>query len=96
MNWSAGVGGSGLALAIALGSRCPSRIETQTKWQYEPTGYYDQAPAMKWDLAVSWGRGVWVSVSDSIRVGLVRLFAGSHTVVSRLGEINYCFGDSSL
>ena len=36
----------------------------------EPTGYSDQAPAMNWDHAVSWGRGVWVSVSDSVRVGL--------------------------
>ena len=47
---------------------------------------------MKWDLALSWGRGVWVSVSDSVRVGLTnrnrdfvtieitRLFAGSHTL----------------
>ena len=68
MNWSAGVGASGLALAIVLGSGCPSEIETQTKWQYQPTGYYDQAPAMKWDLAVGWGRGVWVS--DRVRVGL--------------------------
>ena len=31
---------------------------------------YDQAPAMNWDLAISWGRGVWVSLSDSVRVGL--------------------------
>ena len=34
-----------------------------------PTRYYDQAPAMNWDLAVSWGRGVGVSVSDIGRVG---------------------------
>ena len=70
MKWSAGVGESGLALAIALGSGCPCGIETQAKRQYQPTGYYDQAPAMKWDLAVSWGRGVRVSFSDSVRVGL--------------------------
>ena len=25
---------------------------------------------MNWDLAVSWGREVWVSVRDSVRVGL--------------------------
>ena len=31
--------------------------------------YYDQAPAMHWDHAASWGRGVWVSVSDNGRVG---------------------------
>ena len=37
----------------------------------QTTGCYDQAPAMNWDLAVSWGRGVWVSLSDSVRVGLV-------------------------
>ena len=35
--------------------------------------YYDQAPAMIWDHAVSWGRGVWVSVSDIGRVGLGRV-----------------------
>ena len=34
------------------------------------TGCYDQAPAMNWDLVVSWGREVWVSLSDSARVGL--------------------------
>ena len=28
-----------------------------------------KAPAMNWDHAVSWGRGVWVSVSDIFRVG---------------------------
>ena len=65
---SAGVGGSGFA--IALGSGWPTGIETHTKGQNQLTGYYDQAQAMKWDLAVSRGRGVWVSVSDSVRVEL--------------------------
>ena len=65
---SAGVGGSGLA--IAVGSGWQTGIYTQTKGRNQPTGYYDQAPAINWDLAVSWGRGVWVSVSDSVRVGL--------------------------
>ena len=37
--------------------------------QNQPTGYYDQAPAMNWDHADSWGRGIWVSVSDIGRVG---------------------------
>ena len=36
---------------------------------YTRTRYYDQAPAMNWDHAVNWGRGVWVSVSDIGRVG---------------------------
>ena len=37
----------------------------------QTTGCYDQAPpAMNWDLAVSWGKGLWVSLSDSVRVGL--------------------------
>ena len=40
-------------------------------------------PTMKGYLAVSWGRGVWVSDSDSVRVGLARLFAGSHTLYRR-------------
>ena len=30
----------------------------------QTTGCSDQAPAMNWELAVSWDRGVWVSVSD--------------------------------
>ena len=34
------------------------------------TQYYNQVPAMNLDHAVSWGRGVWVSVGDSVRVGL--------------------------
>ena len=34
----------------------------------QTTGCYDQAPAMNWYLAVSWGRGVWVGLSDSVRV----------------------------
>ena len=41
----------------------------QRRTQNQPTRYYDQAPAMNWDLAVSWGRGGWVSVSDIGRVG---------------------------
>ena len=41
----------------------------QRRTQNQPTWYYDQAPAMNWDHAVSWGRGVWVSVSDIGRVG---------------------------
>ena len=44
-------------------------IQTYFCTQNQPTRYYDQAPAMNWDLAVSWGRGVWVSVSDIGRVG---------------------------
>ena len=40
---------------------------------YTRTRYYDQAPAMNWDHAVSWGRGVWVSVSDIGRVGSGRI-----------------------
>ena len=41
----------------------------QRRSQNQPTRYYDQTPAMNWDHAVSWGRGVWVSVSDIGRVG---------------------------
>ena len=36
----------------------------------QTTACYDQAPAMNWDLEVSWGRGVWVRLSDSVLVGL--------------------------
>ena len=69
MNWSAGVVGSGLALAIDAATRVQHTHKIR--------------PAMKGDLAVSWVRGVWVSVSDSVRVGLARLFAGSHTLYRR-------------
>ena len=41
----------------------------QRRTQNQPTRYYDQAPAMNWDHAASWGRGVWVGVSDIGRVG---------------------------
>ena len=41
----------------------------QRRTQNQPTRYYDQAPALTWDHAASWGRGVWVSVSDIGRVG---------------------------
>ena len=62
--------GYGLALAIDAAARVQHTHKTR--------------PAMKGDLAVSWGSGVWVSVSDSVsdsvRVGLARLFAGSHTL----------------
>ena len=70
MNWSAGVVGSGLALAIDAAACVQHTHKTR--------------PVMKGDLAVSWGRGVWVSVSDSVRVGLARrLFAGGHTLYRR-------------
>ena len=79
----AGVGGFGLALAILVGlgrvevwtaQRTDSApgVETkpnQRRTQNQPTRYYYQAPAMNWDHAVGWDRGVWVSVSDIGRVG---------------------------
>ena len=36
---------------------------------YQTTGCYDQAPAVNWDLAVSWGRGVWVSLAIALGSG---------------------------
>ena len=48
-------------------SKSAARTHNQT------TGCYDQAPAINWDFAVSWGTRVWVSVSDSVRVGLANL-----------------------
>ena len=41
----------------------------QRRTQNQPTRYYDQAPAMNWNHAVSRGREVWVSVSDIGRDG---------------------------
>ena len=43
--------------------------QNQRPTQNQPIGYYDQVPVMNWGHAVSWGRGVWVSVSDIDRVG---------------------------
>ena len=64
--WTAQRTDSAAAAAAAPG------VETkrnQRRSQNQPTRYYDQAPAMNWDHAVSWGWGVWVSVSDIGRVG---------------------------
>ena len=47
----------------------PKTKPNQRRTQNQPIHYYDQAPAMNWDHAVSWGRGVLVSVSDIGRVG---------------------------
>ena len=58
-------------LAAAAAAAAPG-VETkrnQRRSQNQPTRYYDQASAMNWDHAVSWGWGVWVSVSDIGRVG---------------------------
>ena len=77
MNWSAGVMGSGLALAIDAAARVQHTHKTR--------------PTMKEYLAVSWGRGVWVSDSDSVRVGLTRLFAGTHTLSYRRPVISACW-----
>ena len=40
----------------------------QRRTQNQPTRYYDQAPAMNWDHAISWGRGVGLALA--ILVGL--------------------------
>ena len=48
--------------------RTRDKIEPETHIK-SVTRYYDQAPAMNWDHAVSWGKGVWVSVSNIDRVG---------------------------
>ena len=60
------------AAATAAAAAAAPGVETkrnQRRSQNQPTRYYDQAPAMNWDHAVSWGWGVWVSVSDIGRVG---------------------------
>ena len=49
--------------------RTRDKTEPETHTKSAHTVLYDQAPAMNWDHAVSWGRGVWVSVSDIGRVG---------------------------
>ena len=57
-------------LAVETDFRIHSTSLRAARTHNQTTGCYDQAPAMNWDLAVSWGRGVWVSLSDSVRVGL--------------------------
>ena len=45
--------------------------ETHTKpCKISPRGTSIKRPAIYWDHAVSWGGGVWVSVSDIGRVGI--------------------------
>ena len=59
--------------SLVLNLLVPHWVEMRTNARAARTQNYDQAPAMNWNHAVSWGRGwgVWVSVSDSIiRVGL--------------------------
>ena len=63
---SAGVGESGLALAIALGSGWPTGIQTQMKGQNQPTGYYHQAPAMNWSAGVIVGFGLAIDAAARV------------------------------
>ena len=65
---SAGVRESGLASAIALGSGWPTGIQTQTKGQNQPTGYYHQAPAMNWSAGVVVGFGLALAIDAAARV----------------------------
>ena len=46
-------------LLLRLGTHTkPEAKPNQRRTQNQPAGYHDQAPAMIWDHAVSWGRGV--------------------------------------
>ena len=37
--------------------------------QNQPTGDYDQAPAMNWDLVASWGRGSGLAIAIALGSG---------------------------
>ena len=69
---SAGVGESGLALAIALaialGLGWPTGIQTETKGQNQPTGYYHQEPAMNWSAGVVVGFGLALAIDAAASV----------------------------
>ena len=67
--WTAQRTDSAAATAAAAAAPGVETKRNQRRSQNQPTRYYDQAPAMNWDHAVSWGWGVWVSVSDIGRVG---------------------------
>ena len=47
---------------------------------------------MNWDHAVSWGRGVWVSVSDIGRVGQTELVVGQSELKKKLRTSVLLFG----
>ena len=67
--WTAQRTDSAAAAAAAAAAPGVETKRNQRRSQIQPTRYYDRAPAMNWDHAVSWGWGVWVSVSDIGRVG---------------------------
>ena len=65
--------------SLVLNLLTPDWVEMRTSARTARTQSYDPAPAMNWDHAVSWGRGVWVfSVSDSGRVGLANRSKTKH------------------
>ena len=45
---------------------------------------------MNWDHAVSWGRGVWVSVSDIGRVGQPELVVGQPELKKNIKRVSCC------
>ena len=48
------------------------------------------APAMNWDHTVSWGRGVWVSVSDIGRVGQPELVVSQPELKKNRKRVSCC------
>ena len=54
----------------------PGETTTQRPSPFVPFLVLFGSPAMNWNHAVSWGRGVWVSVSDIGRVGQPELVVG--------------------
>ena len=51
-------------------TQAPHAMKTQRNYYPAPLPFLVLfgSPAMNWDHAVSWGRGVWVRVSDTDRV----------------------------
>ena len=59
-------------------TQAPHAMKTQGNYYPAPLPFLVLfgSPAMNYDHAVSWGRGVWVSVSDINRVGQLELVVG--------------------
>ena len=76
--WTAQRTDSAAATAAAAAAAAPG-VETkrnQRRSQNQPTRYYDQAPAMNWDHAVSWGWGFGLALAILVGLGRVGRWAG--------------------
>ena len=62
----------------------------QRRTQNQPTRYYDQAPAMNWDHAVSWGRGFGLALAILVGLGRVGQPELKQSPQATRGKKNIC------